>query len=67
MGALDNIFVKLDAMAPPVSLTLNGSFTHSTRIGGICTLLAYLAVFAYYLYATLAAEGVQTPTISYSM
>lgn len=42
-------------MAAPVSLTIDGDFTHSTIFGGICTILAYLFVGAWYVYATTSS------------
>ena len=44
-----------DKMAAPVSLTIDGDFTHSTLFGGVCTILAYLAVGAWYAYATTSS------------
>jgi hypothetical protein len=35
-------------MARPVTLMLNGESTHATNIGGILTLLVYVALAAWY-------------------
>jgi hypothetical protein len=45
----------LDKMAAPVSLTLNGDFTHSTLLGGFFTVFAYLGVVAWYWYETVSS------------
>ena len=43
---------KIDGMARPVSLMLNGSSTHATDVGGILTILAYITVAAWYVWQT---------------
>jgi hypothetical protein len=50
-------------MSRPVALTLNGSFTHSTAVGGALTLIAYAAVFLWYINASLTALD-QQPTVT---
>lgn len=63
MSKILNTLRSVDGMARPVSLTLNGSFTHATAVGGVMTLLAYTAVIGWYIYATLSAIRSQ-PTVS---
>ena len=43
---------KIDEMARPVSLMLNGSSTHATDVGGLLTILAYITVAAWYVWQT---------------
>ena len=50
---------SVDGMARPVSLTLNGQFTHSTAVGGALTLLAYVTVFLWYINASLTSADAQ--------
>jgi hypothetical protein len=59
MSKFLSILRAVDGMARPVSLTLNGQFTHSTAVGGVLTLLAYAAVFLWYVNATLTSLDAQ--------
>ena len=43
---------KVDGMARPVSLMLNGSSTHATNVGGLLTILVYITVAAWYVWQT---------------
>lgn len=55
MSKIQSFLRTVDGMARPVALTLNGSFTHATAVGGVMTLLAYAAVIGWYLYSTVSA------------
>ena len=39
-----------DRMARPVSLTLDGDRDHSTHVGGVFTVLAFVTVGAWYIW-----------------
>ena len=54
---------KIDGMARPVSLMLNGSSTHATNVGGILTILAYITVAAWYVWQTTLSFSAP-PTIN---
>jgi hypothetical protein len=43
---------QIDRFADGVSLTLNGSKSHGTRIGGCLTVLLFLTVLAYWSWGT---------------
>jgi hypothetical protein len=47
-----SVLKQIDGMARPVSLMLNGSSTHATDVGGLLTILAYIAVAAWYFWQT---------------
>jgi hypothetical protein len=54
---------KVDGMARPVSLMLNGSSTHATNVGGLLTILVYITVAAWYVWQT-ALSFSTPPTMS---
>ncbi len=43
---------QIDRFADVVSLTLNGSKRHGTRIGGCLTVLLFITVIAYWVWGT---------------
>jgi hypothetical protein len=49
-----DLLKSADSMARPVSLMLNGSSTHATRIGGVLSVLAYVTVFGWYIWQSLS-------------
>ena len=47
-----SILKRIDGLARPVSLMLNGSRTHATNVGGLLTILIYITVAAWYVWQT---------------
>ncbi len=54
---------QIDRFADVVSLTLNGSKSHGTRIGGCLTVLLFLTVLAYWVWGTLNCFAYYQPQV----